>query len=134
MDKKLTLIVLVFLLVFATFVSTVFISNNPGIIKAQNKRDVSMDKSLIFCVPPSAQVGGFCDVSVVTNDEANKAVSKSKVCVSSDLGTVAPGCSVTDKSGIATFRLTSNDTGTANTTATINGASLGKSCSCEFTN
>lgn len=133
MDRKLALLVLVFFLAFGTFVSTV-VYNSPGaqFIRARNPQQLSTSNSLAFAVPPSTSAPGSCDVSIVVNDVENKAIPEAQVCVSSSLGTVAPGCTQTDKNGIAVFQIAAQTAGLAQISATINTTPLGKSVTCEF--
>lgn len=130
MDRKFAFLVLVFVFVFGAFVTTIILDQTQ-LIRAGTPKPPS--QFLIFSVPVNTNVGGICDISVVVNNDENKAVAEATVCPSTDFGTISPACEQTDSSGIASFKLTSNTTGIATVTATVGGSiPIGKNVTCQF--
>ncbi len=130
MDRKFVFLVLVFIFVFGAFVTTVILDRTQLIRAAAPKPPTQF---LIFSVPLTTNVGGTCEISIVSNDDENHGVAESTICPQTNFGTVSPACDKTDASGIATFKLTSNSAGTAEVTAVVNNTiSIGKSVTCQF--
>ncbi len=122
MDKKLTGLILIFLLCFTLFTS-IIVFNKPlsRLTRAKEEFIPSANTSLIFAWPLSAEADGksLVSVNVFVRNANNTALPNKKVSLTSNLGKISEVQPITDKTGKATFNLTSNSPGIAELTATV---------------
>lgn len=122
MDKKLIALMLIFFLAFGLFATIAFF-NKPLTQLTQAKQETlpSSDSSLIFAWPLTAKAYAKTNVqiNIFVRNANNIPIAGKTVSVNSTLGIVTAVQSTTDKSGRATFNLTSNSAGLAQVTATV---------------
>ncbi len=122
MDKKLTILMLIFFLSFGLFTSIV-VFNKPlsRLTRAKEEFLPSPDTSLVFVWPLNTKAGNQSSVmiNVFVRNNNNLPLSNKKVSVNTTLGRINEIQSTTDKSGKATFNLISDSPGLAEITATI---------------
>ncbi|PIQ72068.1 hypothetical protein COY13_02105 [Candidatus Roizmanbacteria bacterium CG_4_10_14_0_2_um_filter_36_35] len=116
MDKKLASLLILFLLIFGLFIGLV-VFNQPirTFTRASEELIPSSESSLIFAWPLTAKAGNKekVDINIFVRNAKNLPLANKKVSLEANLGTVAAVSDITDKSGKATFSLTSSDPGVA---------------------
>jgi len=116
MDKKLASLLILFLLIFGLFIGLV-VFNQPirTFTRASEELIPSSESSLIFAWPLTAKAGNKekVDINIFVRNAKNIPLANKKVSLEANLGTVAAVSDITDKSGKATFSLTSSDPGVA---------------------
>jgi len=116
MDKKLASLLILFLLIFGLFIGLV-VFNQPirTFTRANEELIPSSESSLIFAWPLTAKAGNKekVDINIFVRNAKNLPLANKKVSLEANLGTVAAVSDITDKSGKATFSLTSSDPGVA---------------------
>jgi len=119
MDKKLSGLIFVFFLAATLFVS-VMVFNQPlsQLTRAKEEFIPSKQKSLIFAWPLNSSIGKPVNISVFLRNENGFPLVNKNVTLSTTLGQINPMKAVTDKSGKATFILTSSSPGIAEVSAT----------------
>ncbi|MCS7093362.1 MAG: Ig-like domain-containing protein [Patescibacteria group bacterium] len=136
MDKKLGLLITLFFLFFSIFVTYVLFNQQIRIFtRASEELQPSAEKSLIFAWPLSAKSDGQekVTINVFVRNEKDRSVENRTVSLITNLGKVEPQIQTSDKSGKATFVLTSNQKGTANIQAVVdNQIYLRKTISIKF--
>ncbi len=122
MDKKLVGLMLIFLLAFTLFTS-LMVFNKPltRLTKAKEEFLPSAETSLIFAWPLSTKTDekSSAMVNVFVRNMNNFPLANKKVSLTTSLGQITEIQSVTDKSGKATFKLSSNTAGVAELTAIV---------------
>lgn len=122
MDKKLAALMLLFFLAFGLFISRM-IFNQPLTQLTRAKEDVvaSDTESLIFAWPLSTQSGSNekVEINVFVRNIKNNPLANKKVNLQTTLGNISENDIITDKAGKATFNLTSQTSGVAELTATV---------------
>ncbi len=136
MDKRFTALITVFFLAFAVFIFTVVFQDPVNqLIRASGNNNASADKSLVFAWPLTQKADGVSvvKVDVFVRSSDNQPVAAKPVAIQSTLGTVIAVASTSDKSGKATFNLTSTSPGIATLTVTIdNSITTSKNISVKF--
>ncbi len=122
MDRKLTILIIIFLLVFTLFIS--YLVLNKQIVtftRAAEELIPSTETSLIFAWPLTAKSNGLekVEVNVFIRNYKNVPLVNKKVNLITNLGSVSPDNQMTDKLGKATFSLTSNNSGIAEIKAVV---------------
>jgi len=134
MDKKLVGLIFVFFLTSFLFITTL-IFNQPlsRFIRAREEFIPSKEKSLIFAWPLTSAVGKSVTINVFLRNENGLPISNKNITLSTTLGTVTPNQAVTDKSGKATFSITSSQAGIAEISAIADNIySLNQKVSIKF--
>jgi len=125
MDKKFLALMILFLVVFGVFITTTLFSKNfAGFARASTETDPSSQTSLIFAWPLTAKVGDKVEVNVFVRSAGNSPLDKKQVKLVTNLGSIGEGQESTvesDKTGKASFILTSDTIGMAELTAYVNG-------------
>jgi hypothetical protein len=118
MDKKLSGLIFVFLLSASLFVSYV-VFNQPlsRLIRAKEEFIPSKEKSLIFAWPLNSSIGKPVTINVFLRNENGLPLVNKNITLSTTLGQITPQQASTDKSGKATFILTSSSPGIAEVSA-----------------
>ena len=124
MDKKFTALMMIFLLVFGVFVTTILFNKQiSNIARASTETDPSAQTSLIFAWPLTAKVGDKVEVNVFIRNANNLPLDKKQVKLVTNLGLVngtSESTSVSNKTGKVNFTLFSNTAGIAELTAFVN--------------
>lgn len=136
MDKKLASLMLVFLLAFTLFIS-LMVFNKPlsRLTRAKEEFLPSAENSLIFAWPLTVKADGnqISSINVFVRNIKNFPLENKKVSLSSNLGQIKEIQPNTDKSGKATFVITSQTTGLANLKAVVdNQIELKQTVSIKF--
>ena len=133
MDKKLLLLLLVFLLVFAAFTGSLFLARQERTVRA-SKRVPVQTTSLCLSSALSARIGESAQITCVARDAETQAVSGAQCCflVTSGNGRVSQNCLPTDNSGMAKTALTSSAQGVTQVGCQINGSISAGSVSVAF--
>lgn len=122
MDKKLASLLILFILVFGLFIGLV-VFNQPirTFTRASEELIPSLESSLIFAWPLTAKADNKekVDINIFVRNAKNLPLINKKVNLETNLGTVVVISDTTDKSGKATFSLTSSNPGIAEIKATI---------------
>jgi len=119
MDKKLSGLIFVFFLAASLFVSVVvFKEPLSRLTRAKEEFIPSKEKSLIFAWPLNSSIGKPVTISVFLRNENGLPLVNKNVTLSTTLGQITPKQASTDKSGKATFILTSSSKGIAEVSAT----------------
>jgi len=122
MDKKLVSLLTLFVLVFGLFIGLV-IFNQPirTFTRASEELIPSSESSLIFAWPLTAKADNKekVDINIFVRNVKNLPLTNKRVSLETNLGTVATVSDTTNKSGKATFSLTSSNPGIAEIKATI---------------
>jgi hypothetical protein len=122
MDKKLVGLMLIFFLTFGLFTS-VLVFNKPlsRLTRAKEEFLPSSNASLIFAWPLTAKADGgeTVAVNIFVRNANNLPLPNKKVSVITTLGNINELQPTTDKSGKATFNLSSASPGLAELTATV---------------
>ncbi len=122
MDKKLGSLLAIFVLVFGLFVGLV-VFNQPirTFTRAKEELIPSSESSLIFAWPLTAKANGTdkVEINVFVRNTNNLPLTNKQVTLQTNLGNLDTATNTTDKSGKATFSLTSSSGGIAQVTATV---------------
>ncbi|MFH0979905.1 MAG: Ig-like domain-containing protein [Candidatus Roizmanbacteria bacterium] len=122
MDKKLASLLIIFVLVFGLFVGLV-VFNKPirTFTRASEELIPSSESSLIFAWPLTAKADNIekVDINIFVRNAKNLPLANKRISLETNLGAVAAITDTTDKSGKATFSLTSSNPGIAQIKATI---------------
>ncbi len=122
MDKKLSSLLLLFVLAFGLFVGLV-VFNQPikTFTRAREELIPSSESSLIFAWPLTAKANGTdkVNINVFIRNVNNLPLTNKLVTMQTNLGTLDSPTATTDKSGKATFNLTSSSTGIAQVNANV---------------
>lgn len=124
MDNKLVMLVVVFLIVFSAFSVSMYFSSGgttPSSIRATQKNIPSKD-SLCLTSKTEASLGELVPVTCAARDTNEIPVAGAQCCFTTTVGNFNTQCEQTNESGIATVNLTSNTTGTATVTCSINNS------------
>ena len=117
-------LMVVFLLVFGVFVTTILFNKQiSNIARASTETDPSAQTSLIFAWPLTAKVGDKVEVNVFIRNANNLPLDKKQVKLVTNLGLVngtQESTSVSNKTGKVNFTLFSNTAGIAELTAFVN--------------
>lgn len=136
MDKKLTSLLILLVLIFSLFIGyVVFQKPIATFTKAKEESIPSSTNSLIFAWPLSAKIDKKekIQINVFIRNANNIPLSNKLVSLKTNLGTINPSSSVTDKNGKATFILESAVQGIAEITAIVdNKIQLSKTISVKF--
>lgn len=122
MDKKLVLLMMVFMLTFGLYtVITVFNKPLTRLTKAKEELIASSETSLIFAWPLTTQVNAKskAEVNVFVRNSNNIPLFNKKVILSTTLGSVTPSEAVSDKGGKATFSVEADTPGIAELSAIV---------------
>ncbi|VVA43677.1 conserved hypothetical protein [Candidatus Roizmanbacteria bacterium] len=127
MDKRFVGLMILFFVVFGVFISTMFLGKNfSGFARASGAADPSSQTSLIFAWPLTAKVGDKVDVNVFVRSANNTPLGKKQVKLVTNFGVVNGGSQEStvesDKTGKASFVLTSDSFGIAELTTIVNGS------------
>ena len=124
MDKKFTALMMIFLLVFGVFVTTILFNKQiSNIARASTETDPSAQTSLIFAWPLTAKVGDKVEVNVFIRNANNLPLDKKQVKLVTNLGLVngtQESTSASNKTGKVNFTLSSDTAGIAELTAFVN--------------
>ena len=133
MDKKLVLLIFVFLLIFSTFTGSLFLSRQSRNARAAKRLPVA-DKSLCFASKLILNVSEPVQVTCVARDEEANAVPGAECCINVTAGSAitSPICSTTDNAGLAKTILSSSTAETAQVNCVINGSMNAGSVSVTF--
>lgn len=123
MDKKITGLLLIFLLSFGIF-TTIVVFNKPltQFTRASEENNPSPNSSLIFAWPLTTKADGktVANINVFVRSYKGSPLSNKVVTLKSTLGQVKEINNTTDKTGKAIFALTSGEKGIAEVEATVN--------------
>lgn len=122
MDKKLTGLLVLLVLIFSLFISyTVFNKQIATFTRASSDTEPSAEKSLIFAWPLTAKANGQDKVmiNIFIRNEKNQPLASKLVTLSTNLGQFDNPTQITDKTGKISFYLTSNQTGIAEIKAIV---------------
>lgn len=124
MDKKFIALMILFFVVFGVFISsTLFSDKIANFARASTETDPSPTTSLIFAWPLTSKVGGNVDINIFIRNNNNQPLDKKIVKLVTTLGSIGGAkelTSETDKTGKATFSLTSDTAGLAELSAFVN--------------
>ena len=126
MDKKFIALMAVFFLVFGVFVTSMVFNNQFFKIgrstQAAAELEPSSQNSLIYAWPldVSLSEGKTSEINIFVRSGNNLVLRDKKVQLITDFGSLDQAEKTTDKTGKATFVLTSDVEGIANLSATIN--------------
>lgn len=104
--------------------STLFNKQITNFARASGETDPSSKTSLIFVWPLTAKVGETVNVNVFIRNSNNLSLDKKQVKVSTNLGLIngsKESVLESDKTGKASFTLSSDTAGVAEITAFVNG-------------
>jgi hypothetical protein len=122
MDKKLASLLTLFVLAFGLFIGLV-VFNQPikTFTRASEELVPSSESSLIFAWPLNAKANGTdkVQINVFVRNSKNLPLNNKRVAFETSLGLINSISDLTDKSGKATFELTSNQPGIAEIKALI---------------
>jgi len=122
MDKKITGLLLIFLLSFGIF-TTIVVFNKPltQFTRASEENNPSPNNSLIFAWPLTTAADGktAANVNVFVRSYKATPLSNRVVKLSTSLGNIKEINNTTDKTGKATFEIVSGEKGIAEVEATI---------------
>lgn len=125
MDKKFIALMVLFVVVFGVFITTTLFSKNfAGFARASAASDPSAQTSLIFAWPLTAKVGDRVEVNVFVRSASNAPLDKKQVKLVTNFGSIGGAQESTvesDKTGKASFVLTSDSLGVAELTAFVGG-------------
>lgn len=121
MDKKLSALLVLFVLIFSLFIIfIVFRTPIATFTRAKEELIPSSESSLIFAWPLSAKAGSDkVNVNVFVRNANNLPLPNKVVTLQTSLGALDSNSQTTDKSGKASFGLTSQEAGVAEITATV---------------
>lgn len=121
MDKKLSALLIFFVLIFSLFISyIIFREPIATFTRAKEELIPSSESSLIFAWPLTAKTGlDKININVFVRNANNLPLSNKNVTLKTNLGFIERNSQTTDKSGKASFILTSQNPGIAEITATV---------------
>ncbi|MFH0979709.1 MAG: Ig-like domain-containing protein [Candidatus Roizmanbacteria bacterium] len=127
MDKKLVGLMVIFVMFFGLFTTTVIFNNNPIIktfTRAATETMPSPDKSLIFSWPKTIKADGkeTATIDVLVRNSGTLPIVDKQVMLSTTLGKIDNNNQKTNKLGRATFTITSDVQGTSEISATVDGS------------
>jgi len=133
MDKKLVLLIFVFLLIFLTFTGSLFLSHQNRNARATNRIPVA-NTSLCLAEKLAAKVSEPVQVTCVARDDGANAVPGAQCCISVTSGSalVSPNCSTTDNAGMSKSIVTTSTAETSQINCVINGSINAGSVSVAF--
>ncbi len=123
MDKKLTSLIILFLLIFTLFISYIVFNKQLIVMtRASEELEPSSETSLVFAWPLTAQANNQdkVEINVFVRNYKNVPLANKPVNLVTNLGTINPPIKTTDKFGKASFTLTSQTPGLAEIKAYIN--------------
>ena len=134
MDKKLAGLIGLFFVGFVVFVSLIVFSRPIAQLTRADNAVPSGSQSLMFAWPLKAKADGkeMVNVDVFIRSSANTPIANKQVVLQSSLGTVTAKNATSDKTGKATFSVTSNTAGSAQITAGIDSTKLEQSLTIAF--
>lgn len=135
MDKKLSALLIFFVLIFSLFISyIIFREPIATFTRAKEELIPSSESSLIFAWPLTAKTGlDKININVFVRNANNLPLSNKNVTLKTNLGFIERNSQTTDKSGKASFILTSQSPGIAEITATVdNQVQLKQTVSIKF--
>lgn len=116
MDKKLGALLTILVLIFSLFISWVLFNQQIKIFtRASEDSIASAEKSLIFVWPLTTKADGKekIMINIFVRNEKNQPLSNKTISVSTTLGKLDTNNQTTDKSGKATFNISSIEKGIA---------------------
>lgn len=122
MDKKLTVLLFLFFLVFTFFIgSTIFEKQVARVIKATENTKPDPEKTIMFAYPLIVNADGQSKSKIVifVRNNKNSGLINKKVTLSTNLGQIIPLNSISDKTGKTEFLISSQTPGTATIEAVI---------------
>lgn len=123
MDKKLLILVAVFLLIFINFIY-ITLKRSPfsTVIRASEEVNPSTEKSIIFAWPLVVKKGENKTIQITVFIKNNKGIplANKKVTLITSLGQIKENDILTDKNGMAQFILENNQPGVAVIEAIVN--------------
>lgn len=135
MDKNIVGLLLLFVLSVTIFISVV-IFNKPlsSLIRATEDVSPSQNQSLIFAWPLSVKADGVSQsaVTVFIRSATSKPVPEKTVTLETTMGNIKEVQNTTDKTGKASFTVSSTTPGIAQLSASVEGASLVQQVSIKF--
>lgn len=136
MDKKLTNLIIIFILAFSLFISfLIFKEPIATFTRAKEESLPSKENSLIFAWPLTVKANGQdkAEINVFIRNNKNVPLANKTVILQTSLGKFANNQQLTDKTGKATFALTSDTSGIAQITAfTENNLELKEKITIKF--
>lgn len=135
MDKKLSALLIFFVLIFSLFISyIIFREPIATFTRAKEELIPSSESSLIFAWPLTAKTGlDKININVFVRNANNLPLSNKNVTLKTNLGFIERNSQTTDKSGKTSFILTSQNPGIAEITATVdNQVQLKQTVSIKF--
>jgi len=135
MDKKLSALLVLFVLIFALFIIfLVFREPIATFTRAKEELIPSSESSLIFAWPLTTKAGSDkVNINVFVRNANNLPLANKNVTLQTNLGSLDIKNKSTDKSGKASFELTSQDPGIAEITAVVdNQIQLKQTVSIKF--
>ncbi len=135
MNKKLVLMMIVFFISFLLFVSwVVFEKPLSRLTRAKEEFLPSTKHSLIIAYPLTVKADGKSksEINVFIRSTINMPISNATINLTSNLGSITPGSSITNKEGKVTFTITSKQPGVASIEAKVNSQLLEKKISILF--
>lgn len=135
MDKKLSALLVLFVLIFSLFIIfLVFREPIATFTRAKEELIPSSESSLIFAWPLTAKVGpDKVSINVFVRNANNLPLPNKIVTLQTSLGSLNTNSQTTDKSGKASFGLTSQNPEVAEIVATVdNQVQLKQTVSIKF--
>jgi len=121
-DKKLSVLILIFFLVFSAFTLTA-LRQGPlrGFVRARSDITPSAEKSIILAWPLTVKLASSSQskITVFVRNEKEVPIANKLVRLKTTLGTISPVEAETDKLGKVEFTLESTQPGLAEITAII---------------
>jgi len=123
MDKKFLALSFIFFIVSFLFM-IMLIFNQPisRFIRAKEEFIPSKEKSMIFAWPLNSSINKPVTINVFLRNDDGFPISNKNVSLSTTLGKITPEKALTDKTGKATFSLTSSQPGIAEISATADNS------------
>lgn len=123
MDKKLTGLIILFVLIFTLFISYIVFNKQLIVMtRASEELEPSSETSLVFAWPLQAKANNEekVEINVFVRNSKNVPLANKSVNLITNLGTVNPSIQKTDKLGKASFFLTSDSPGLAEIKSFVN--------------
>ncbi len=123
MDKKLTSLIVLFVLIFTLFISYIVFNKQIVVMtRASEELEPSSETSLVFAWPLTAQANNQdkVEINVFVRNYKNVPLANKSVNLVTNLGTINPSNQITDKLGKTSFTLTSQTPGLAQIKAIVN--------------
>ncbi len=123
MDKKLTSLIVLFVLIFTLFISYIVFNKQIVVMtRASEELEPSSETSLVFAWPLTAQANNQdkVEINVFVRNYKNVPLANKPVNLVTNLGIINPSSQITDKLGKASFTLVSQTPGLAEVKAFIN--------------